>query len=81
MFVALGLSAIFPIVHGLAIYGHEQLKQSVGLYWAVLQGFLYILGAAIYAVRNNPTSQSPFIARLIPRDTGSCTGKTSTREI
>lgn len=51
MFVALGLSAIFPVLHGLAVYGHEQMKQSIGLYWAALQGFLYILGAAIYAVR------------------------------
>lgn len=27
------------------------MKQSIGLYWVVLQGFLYILGAVIYAVR------------------------------
>ncbi len=51
MFVALGLSAVFPVLHGIVIYGHEQMKVSIGLYWAVLQGFLYILGAAIYAVR------------------------------
>lgn len=53
MFVALGLSAVFPVFHGYAIYGHEQMKQSIGLYWAILQGFLYILGATIYAVRIN----------------------------
>lgn len=51
MFVALGLSAIFPVLHGLAVHGHGQMKQSIGLYWAALQGLLYILGAAIYAVR------------------------------
>ena len=50
MFVAYGLSAVFPVFHGLGLYGREQMKQSIGLYWVVLQGFLYILGAIIYAV-------------------------------
>lgn len=56
MFVGLGLSAVFPVLHGLTVYGHEQMKQSIGLYWAALQGVLYILGAAVYAVcRLDPT--------------------------
>ena len=50
MFVAYGLSAILPVFHGLLLYGHEQMKDSIGLYWLVLQGFLYICGASIYAV-------------------------------
>lgn len=33
------------------MYGVEQMQQSIGLYWVILQGSLYILGAALYAVR------------------------------
>ena len=51
MFVALGLSAVVPVLHGLKIYGYMQLEQRMGLSWVVSQGVLYILGAAIYAVR------------------------------
>lgn len=51
MFVLMGLSAVAPILHGLKIYGFEQLRRTVGLDWVVLQGVLYILGAAIYAAR------------------------------
>lgn len=50
MFVAMGLSAVFPVVHGWGLYGLEQLERQIGLSWMVLQGVLYIAGAAIYAV-------------------------------
>ena len=51
MFVAYGLSAVFPVIHGLILYGHEQLKRSMGMDWAIVEGVFYILGAAVYAVR------------------------------
>ncbi|GAM88022.1 hypothetical protein ANO11243_060510 [Dothideomycetidae sp. 11243] len=51
MFVAMGLSAVFPVVHGVAIYGRAQLEKQMGLSWVVLQGALYVLGAALYAGR------------------------------
>lgn len=51
MFVGMGLSAIFPVLHGLQIYGPSKLEDRIGLSWLVLQGVLYILGATIYAVR------------------------------
>lgn len=51
MFVSMGLSAVFPVAHGLVSYGVEQMTRQMGLYWLVLQGFLYILGAGIYAAR------------------------------
>ncbi|KAI9851026.1 MAG: hypothetical protein M1838_004637 [Thelocarpon superellum] len=51
MFVAMGLSAVLPIIHGVFLYGVERMKQQIGLYWLALQGFLYILGAGIYAAR------------------------------
>jgi len=50
MFVAMGLSAIFPVLHGLELYGIKQMRDRIGLTWLVLQGFLYILGAGLYAV-------------------------------
>ncbi|KAL1965338.1 hypothetical protein VTN77DRAFT_5775 [Rasamsonia byssochlamydoides] len=51
LFVSMGLSAVFPIAHGLSLYGVEQMTRQIGLDWLLLQGFLYILGAAIYAAR------------------------------
>ena len=51
MFVTLGLSAIFPVLHGLQLYGFRQMCQQMGLFWVILQGLLYITGAGIYAVR------------------------------
>lgn len=50
MFVAMGLSAVIPVLHGLRIYGYRQLEQQMGLTWVVSQGVLYIAGAALYAV-------------------------------
>ncbi|KAI2474449.1 HlyIII-domain-containing protein [Pyrenophora tritici-repentis] len=51
MFVLMGLSAVFPVVHGIRLYGVEHMRESIGLDWVVLQGVLYIAGAAIYAAR------------------------------
>lgn len=51
MFVTLGLSALFPVLHGLKMFGIEQMRNQAGLSWLVLQGVLYIVGASIYAAR------------------------------
>lgn len=51
MFVLMGLSAVVPVIHGLRLYGYKQMESQMGLSWVVSQGALYILGAAIYAVR------------------------------
>lgn len=51
MFVSMGLSAVFPVLHGLSAFGLKQLQKQLGLNWLLLQGFLYILGASIYAIR------------------------------
>ncbi|KAL8716315.1 MAG: hypothetical protein Q9220_000220 [cf. Caloplaca sp. 1 TL-2023] len=51
MFVAMGLSAIIPVLHGLKVYGLQQMNDRIGLAWLVLQGCLYVLGAGIYAAR------------------------------
>ncbi|KAF2718855.1 HlyIII-domain-containing protein [Polychaeton citri CBS 116435] len=50
-FVAMGLMAIFPSIHGLLLYGLAQLELRIGFSWLVTQGVLYITGAAIYAAR------------------------------
>lgn len=50
MFVGMGLSAVFPVLHGLSLYGASRLEETMGLSWVVLQGVLYVLGAGIYAV-------------------------------
>lgn len=50
MFVAMGLSAVFPVFHGFKLYGYAQLGKQIGLSWMVLQGVLYIAGATLYAV-------------------------------
>jgi len=64
MFVALGLSAVFPIFHGLELYGIHEMRDRIGLVWLVLQGFLYILGAGLYAVSLNSVN-----ARCLERGT------------
>ncbi len=46
----MGLSAIFPVLHGLELYGIAEMQDRIGLTWLVLQGFFYILGAGLYAV-------------------------------
>jgi predicted membrane channel-forming protein YqfA (hemolysin III family) len=50
MFVAMGLSAVFPVLHGLQKYSVQEMQDRIGLSWLLLQGFLYILGAGLYAV-------------------------------
>lgn len=50
MFVAMGLSAVFPIFHGVEIYGVANMRERIGLSWMVLQGVFYVLGAGLYAV-------------------------------
>jgi len=50
MFVAMGASAVIPVLHGISLFGITQLEQQMGLSWLVLQGVLYVSGAAIYAV-------------------------------
>lgn len=51
MFVLMGLSAVFPVLHGVEMYGVQDMRERIGLIWLVLQGALYILGAGLYAVR------------------------------
>ncbi|EPE25059.1 hypothetical protein GLAREA_11640 [Glarea lozoyensis ATCC 20868] len=51
MFVAMGLSAIVPVFHGLTIYGISNMQERMGLSWLLLQGVFYITGAGLYGAR------------------------------
>ncbi|KAL1876479.1 hypothetical protein Daus18300_002723 [Diaporthe australafricana] len=51
MFVGLGVSGVIPVIHGLTIYGYQELNERMGLSWVLLQGVLYISGAFLYALR------------------------------
>ncbi|ETS86622.1 hypothetical protein PFICI_00450 [Pestalotiopsis fici W106-1] len=51
MFVGLGLSGVLPVCQGVLIYGYHDLERRMGLNWVLLQGFLYIFGAFLYAIR------------------------------
>jgi adiponectin receptor len=62
MFVAMGLSAVVPVLHGIQMFGVEQLDRQMGLFWVVTQGFLYILGAGIYAVSGLQFSTAGMLA-------------------
>lgn len=46
----MGLSAVVPVLHGLKLYGLQEMNDRISLVWLVTQGFLYVLGAGLYAV-------------------------------
>lgn len=64
MFVAMGLSALFPVLHGVKTFGVAQMERQMGLSWLVTQGVLYILGAGIYAVSGLHCEQHKACERL-----------------
>ncbi|KAK6752865.1 hypothetical protein RB195_003953 [Necator americanus] len=51
VFVAMGLSAIFPAAHMLIVDGLEFMYKKASLVWMLSMGAMYIGGAAIYATR------------------------------
>src|SRR5690348_4577005 len=51
LFLALGLSAIIPVVHGLLIYGLAPLVDMMSLYYMIAMGSMYVTGALIYGWR------------------------------
>jgi len=65
MFVAMGLSAVVPIIHGTTIFGVAQLQRQIGLSWLISQGAMYILGAAIYAVSNPQENRNDLHLTLV----------------
>ena len=50
MYVAMGLSAVVPMTHGLGLFGWRGMEERIAIRWLLAQGGLYIFGAALYAV-------------------------------
>ncbi|BGP52915.1 hypothetical protein JCM8202_003997 [Rhodotorula sphaerocarpa] len=51
IFIALGLSAVFPVGHAIVRYGLEDAATRISLFWLATGGALYIGGALLYAER------------------------------
>ncbi|KAI0792384.1 HlyIII-domain-containing protein [Abortiporus biennis] len=51
VFIALGGSAVFPVIHGLFSHGLRKLCVEMGFGWLITSGALYIGGALLYANR------------------------------
>jgi adiponectin receptor len=52
VFVALALAgAVIPTLQGVEMNGFTAMRERMGLTWVLLEGFLYVLGASLYAVR------------------------------
>ncbi|KPV78484.1 uncharacterized protein RHOBADRAFT_33179 [Rhodotorula graminis WP1] len=51
LFIAMGLSAVFPVGHAVLRYGLEGASRGISLFWLALGGALYIVGALLYAER------------------------------
>ncbi|CAD7059877.1 unnamed protein product [Tilletia caries] len=51
VFISLGLSAVFPVVHACAMYGYGTVSRIMGLSYVIASGAMYIVGACMYAAR------------------------------
>lgn len=51
MFIALGLSGIIPVAHGVTIFGYSGLEARMSISLVILHGAMYIFGAVLYASR------------------------------
>uniref|UniRef100_A0A0K0FHU8 Adiponectin receptor protein (inferred by orthology to a D. melanogaster protein) n=1 Tax=Strongyloides venezuelensis TaxID=75913 RepID=A0A0K0FHU8_STRVS len=51
VFVAMGLSSVFPVIHLLITDGFWRLINGSSFQWLILMGFFYLLGATLYATR------------------------------
>jgi adiponectin receptor len=56
MFVALGLSGVIPVVHGLVLDGLGTVDQRMGLRYVLVEAALYISGAGLYVVSLRKTT-------------------------
>ncbi|KAF3310509.1 hypothetical protein TWF173_009505 [Orbilia oligospora] len=51
MFVAMGLSGVLPIVHGIQLHGIEEVERRSAMSWLLAEGAAYLVGALLYAAR------------------------------
>ncbi|GJJ73392.1 adiponectin receptor [Entomortierella parvispora] len=51
LFLAMGLSGLFPVVHGIILYGFAMAQRAIALNYMFCMGAAYVLGALIYGSR------------------------------
>ncbi|KAF9108581.1 hypothetical protein BGX29_010187 [Mortierella sp. GBA35] len=51
LFLAMGLSGLFPIIHGIVLYGFPMAQRAVALNYMFCMGAAYVVGALIYGSR------------------------------
>ncbi|KAG0379250.1 hypothetical protein BGX24_001136 [Mortierella sp. AD032] len=51
LFLAMGLSGLFPIIHGIVLYGFPMAQRAVALNYMFCMGAAYVIGALIYGSR------------------------------
>lgn len=57
--MSMGLSGIAPMTHAALKFGIPQARKQMGWAWYVGEGFVYVGGAVIYAVRLLRSSSLP----------------------
>ncbi|KAG0358498.1 hypothetical protein BGZ54_010395 [Gamsiella multidivaricata] len=51
MFLAMGLSAIFPVIHAIVLYGFHLARDAIAIEYMACMGFSYVAGALLYGSR------------------------------
>ncbi|KAG0052196.1 hypothetical protein BGZ83_002883 [Gryganskiella cystojenkinii] len=51
LFLAMGLSSVFPVIHALVIYGSALAQKAIALNYMVCMGASYVIGALLYGSR------------------------------
>lgn len=51
MFILFGLSGVLPILTAVSLFGIESASERSNALWLIAEGFFYILGACLYAMR------------------------------
>ena len=53
----MGLSALIPITHAILLFGLKQAHKQCGMYWYLLEGLFYAIGATFYVVSAHSSLQ------------------------
>ncbi|XXH01983.1 hypothetical protein Hte_008347 [Hypoxylon texense] len=57
-FVCTGLSGLAPFIHGICMFGFEQMAKQSGLPYYIAEGGLFLVGAAVYGVSSKVPAPS-----------------------
>lgn len=53
LFGCILLSGAVPMTHAANAFGRDQAAKQMGWWWLVVEAFMYVIGALIYAVSRN----------------------------